>query len=152
MGWGTKGVGGLAAAGALGLLVGAYFVGVFGHHFDLKNIILACFIVLGGALAIFPFLNNILLFLLVIFIGGIAMSPVFIGQDTLIHHHADEFIRGRMFSIRDWILNCSFVVGALIIGFLATLMKKDFIFIISGIVLAILAIFGWFILARVKSR
>jgi phosphoglycerol transferase MdoB-like AlkP superfamily enzyme len=57
-----------------------------------------------------------------------------------------------MFSIRDWILNCSFVVGALFIGFLATLMKKDFIFIISGIILAILAIFGWFILARVKSR
>jgi MFS family permease len=152
MAWGTSGVGVLAAIGALGLLAGAYIVGIFGHHFDLKILILICFILVGGALVIFPFLDKFWMFALVMFIGGIAISPVFIGQDTLIHHYADEFIRGRMFSIRDWILNCSFVIGALVVGFLATLIKKDFLFIIFGILLAVLATAGWLVLVHGKSR
>lgn len=151
MAWGTSGVGILAAVGALGLLIGAYLIGIFGHHFDLKIVVLVCFILVGGTLIVFPFLKHFWMFSLVMFIGGIALSPVFIGQDTLIHRHADEFIRGRMFSIRDWILNGSFVIAGLAVGFLATLMKKDYLFIIFGILLTTLAIIGWFILARGKS-
>jgi MFS family permease len=152
MAWGTTGVGVLAAIGALGLLTGAYLVGHFGHRIKLKVLMLICFILLGGALVIFPFLTLFWMFAVIIFIGGIAISPIFIGQDTLIHQYADEFIRGRMFSIRDWILNGSFVLGALIIGFLTTLLKKNFIFIIFGIILAVLATIGWLILAHDKSR
>lgn len=151
MAWGTSGVGILAAVGALGLLIGAYLIGIFGHHFDLKIVVLMCFILIGGTLVVFPFLNHFWMFILVMFIGGIALSPVFIGQDTLIHRHVDEFTRGRMFSIRDWILNGSFVIAGLAVGFLATLMKKDYLFIIFGILLTTLAIIGWFILARGKS-
>lgn len=152
MAWGTKGVGGLAAVGALGLLAGAYFVGTFGHRMEIKGLIILSFFLLAGSLAIFPFLNNFWLFAIVIFIGGMAISPVFIGQDTLIHHYADEFVRGRMFSIRDWILNGSFVLAALIIGFLATFTKKDVLFVGFGILLALLAFLVWFFIARVKSR
>jgi len=151
MAWGTSGVGILAAIGALGLLCGAYLVGIFGHRFDLRILILICFILVGGALVLFPFLNQFWMFGLAIFIGGIAISPVFIGQDTLIHHHADEFVRGRVFSIREWILNCSFVVGALAIGFLATIIQKDYLFFLFGAVLIVLAVIGWLILARGKS-
>jgi len=151
MAWGTSGVGILAAIGSIGLLIGAYFMGIFGHHFNLKVLMLFCFILLGGALVVFPFLNQFWLFVVFTLIGGIALSPLFIGQDTLIHRYADDFVRGRMFSLRDWILNCSFVVGALVIGFLATITEKNFLFIIFGILLAVLAIAGWLILARGKS-
>jgi len=151
MAWGTSGVGILAAIGSIGLLIGAYFMGIFGHHFNLKVLMLFCFILLGGALVVFPFLNQFWLFVVFTLIGGIALSPLFIGQDTLIHRYADDFVRGRMFSLRDWILNCSFVVGALLIGFLATITEKNFLFIIFGILLAVLAIAGWLILARGKS-
>lgn len=152
MAWGTRGVGVLAAFGALGLLSGAWFVGVFGHYFDLKNLILMCFILIGSALFLFPLLNQFWQFILVVFIAGTVISPVFIGQDTLIHRYADEFTRGRMFSIRDWIFSCLMAIGALTIGFLATLIKKNYLFIIFGIVLAILAIAGWFVWARGKLR
>ena len=151
MAWGTSGVGILAAIGSIGLLIGAYFMGIFGHHFNIKVLMLFCFILLGGALVVFPFLNQFWLFVVFTLIGGIALSPLFIGQDTLIHRYADDFVRGRMFSLRDWILNCSFVVGALLIGFLATITEKNFLFIIFGILLAVLAIAGWLILARGKS-
>lgn len=151
MAWGTSGVGILAAIGSIGLLIGAYLMGIFGHHFNLKVLMLFCFVLLGGALVVFPFLDRFWLFVVFTLIGGIAISPLFIGQDTLIHRYADDFVRGRMFSLRDWIFNCSFVVGALLIGFLATITEKNFLFIIFGILLAVLAITGWLVLARGKS-
>lgn len=152
MAWGTSGVGYLAAIGAIGLLVGAYVMGVFGHHFDLKILMLLCFIVVGGALVLFPFLSTFLFFAIVCFICGIAISPVFIGQDTLIHRYADEFVRGRIFSLRDWILNGLFALGAVFIGFLSAIIDKNYIFLISGISVAALAILGWLILAHGKSN
>jgi MFS family permease len=152
MAWGTSGVGYLAAIGAIGLLVGAYLMGVFGHHFDLKILMLLCFIIVGGSLVLFPFLNNFLVFAVVCFGCGVAISPVFIGQDTLIHHYADEFVRGRIFSLRDWILNGLFALGAVVIGFLSAIMDNNYIFLISGVSIAALAILGWLILARGKSN
>ncbi len=152
MGWGTSGVGILASAGAIGLLVGAFLVGVIGHRFDLKDLMLFCFILIGGGLVLFPFLVHRLAFAGVIFIAGLAISPIFVGQDTLIHQSADELVRGRMFSIRDWIYHCLIALGALAIGFLTTFVRKDAIFLVSGIFLAVLAIIGWVVLAHGKSR
>ncbi len=152
MSWGTSGVGYLAAIGAIGLLVGAYLMGVFGHHFDLKILMLLCFIVVGGSLVAFPFLNSFLVFAGVCLLCGTAISPVFIGQDTLIHRYADEFVRGRIFSLRDWILNGLFALGAVVIGFLSAIIENNYIFLISGISVAALAILGWLILARGKSN
>lgn len=152
MAWGTSGVGYLAAVGAIGLLFGAYLMGVFGHHFDLKILMLVCFILVGGSLVVFPWLNSFLVFALVCLICGTAISPVFIGQDTLIHQDADEFVRGRIFSLRDWILNGLFALGALVIGVLAAVVGRNNLFIISGISIALLAILGWFILARGKGN
>jgi len=149
--WGTQGVGLLAAVGAIGLLVGAYLVGLYGHRVELKKLIIVCFLVLSGALVIFPFVQNRILFGVLVFLGGLAISPVFIGQDSLIHQYADEFVRGRMFSIRDWIFNGLFVVGALLIGSLATFTKKDTLFVIFGILVAVLAVLGWVIFNRGKS-
>ncbi len=152
LGWGTSGVGILAAAGAIGLLVGALLIGIIGHHFDLKNLMLFCFILIGGGLILFPFLTHQLLFAGVIFIAGLAISPIFIGQDTLIHQSADELVRGRMFSIRDWIYHCLIAIGSLFIGFLTTFVNKDAIFWVSGAMLAFLAVLGWLVLARGKTR
>lgn len=152
MGWGTSGVGILASAGAIGLLIGAFLVGVIGHRFDLKDLMLFCFILIGGGLVLFPFLVSRLAFAGVIFIAGLAISPIFVGQDTLIHRSADELVRGRMFSIRDWIYHCLIALGALAIGFLTTFVRKDAIFIVSGISLAVLAVIGWMVLAHGKSR
>jgi MFS family permease len=152
MAWGTSGVSYLAAIGAIGLLLGAYLMGIFGHHFDLRVLMLVCFVLVGGSLVMFPFLNSFWVFAAVCFICGTAISPVFIGQDTLIHRHADDFVRGRIFSLRDWILNGLSALGAVIIGVLAAIIGKDNLFVFSGIGVATLAILGWLILARGKSN
>jgi len=152
MGWGTSGVSYLAAIAAIGLLLGAYLMGIFGHHYDLKVLMLVCFIMVGGALVLFPFLDNFWVFAAVCFVCGTAISPVFIGQDTLIHRHADDFVRGRIFSLRDWIFNGLSALGAVIVGVLAAIIGKDYLFVFSGIGIAVLAVLGWLILAHVKSN
>ena len=151
MAWGTSGVGILAGIGAIGLLLGAYLTGIFGHHFDLKYLMLFCFVVIGTVLVLFPFARHFWTFAIGTLIAGIVISPIFIGQDTLIHHYADELIRGRVFSLRDWILNGSFLLWALLIGFLANFVKKNLLFAIFGIAMAVLSISGWLVLARDKG-
>jgi DHA3 family macrolide efflux protein-like MFS transporter len=138
--WGTSGVGSLAAIGAVGLVLSASMVGIFGNRIDLKNLITGSFIILGVVLFSFPFLNNFWMVAVATFLGGMAISPVFIGQDTLIHHSAEEFLRGRMFSIRDWLYNASFMVFSIIVGMLATFTERNLLFFIFGILLALLAI------------
>jgi DHA3 family macrolide efflux protein-like MFS transporter len=152
MAWGTSGVGILAAIGAVGLLAGAWFIGVFGHRFDLKRVIVICFVVVGGVLILFPFMGERRQLIAAVFVAGFAVSPVFIGQDTLIHRYADEFVRGRMFSLRDWILSCLMALGSLLVGFLATVTTKDVMLIFFGIVIAVLAVSGWFIFTCEKSH
>ncbi len=152
MAWGTSGVSYLAAIGAIGLLLGAYLMGIFGHHFDLKIIMLVCFIIVGGSLALFPFLGSFWAFALVCFVCGAAISPAFIGQDTLIHHYADELVRGRIFSLRDWIFNLLSALGAILVGVLVQFITKDYLFVLSGVVVALIAVAGWFAFVHGKSN
>jgi DHA3 family macrolide efflux protein-like MFS transporter len=151
MAWGTRGVGILASVGAIGLLAGAYLTGIVGHRYDLKMMMLVCFVIIGGVLIAFPFLHDFYVFCLLCLIGGIAISPVFIGQDTLIHHSADEFIRGRIFSLRDWILNGSFALVALIIGSLATFASRRLLFVLFGAIVILGAALGTFAISLGKS-
>lgn len=151
MEWGTRGVGALAAVGAIGLLLGAYLAGTLGHYIDLKLFIIYCFLFISAGLLVFPFINQFYQFIIIALIVGIAASPIFIGQDTLIHHYADEEVRGRIFSFRDWLLNLTFVIGALLVGSLSTIFAKKYLFIIFGIIIIGLSLAGFILIARAKD-
>lgn len=151
MDWGTRGVGILAAVGAIGLLLGAYIAGTIGHYLDLRKFIIICFILISGGLFFFPFANQFYQFIIISLVVGIAVSPVFIGQDTLIHHYADEEIRGRIFSFRDWLLNLTFVIGALLIGSLATIILKKYLFIIFGGMILGFSLTGLLLITQTKN-
>ncbi|MGB9720054.1 MAG: MFS transporter [bacterium] len=152
MEWGTRGVGVLAAVGAIGLLLGAYIAGTLGHYLDLKVFIVYCFVIIGIGLIAFPFISQFYQFIIIALIVGAAASPIFIGQDTLIHHYADEEIRGRIFSFRDWLLNLTFVVGALVVGSLAAFISRKILFFIFGGIVFVLAIASWILIVRAKSN
>ncbi len=141
-GWGTRGLSILAAVGAAGLLVGAYLIGTFGHRFDLRSVMLVCFIMIGAGLVILPFCDRFWMFGLISLASGTAISPIFIGSDTLIHRHADEFIRGRIFSLREWVFNATFVAGCLIITSLKVLVNQVFLFVAFGAAVILTAISG----------
>ncbi|MGQ9465215.1 MAG: MFS transporter [bacterium] len=152
MAWGTRGVGGLAAVGAIGLLLGAYIAGTVGHYLDLKTFIIYSFILISICLSAFPFINSFYQFVLIAFIIGIAASPIFIGQDTLIHQYADEEVRGRIFSFRDWLLNLTFLIGALLVGSLTTFISRKYLFVIFGAIVLIFSLSGRLLVAQAKNN
>ena len=56
-----------------------------------------------------------------------------------------------MFSIRDWILNGSFALVTLIIGALTAVVAKATLFVVIGILLALLAVITWLIFVYGKK-
>lgn len=148
-GWGTRGLSILAAAGAAGLLLGAYLVGALGHRFNLKTVMLGCFILIGAILGILPFCRRFWMFGLLALAAGAAVSPIFIGSDTLIHRHADGPVRGRIFSLREWVFNATFVAGCLIITSLKALVDQALLFVAFGACLVLAA--AGYLIARDQS-
>ena len=150
-GWGTRGISIVAATGAIGLLIGAYLVGVIGHRFDLRIVTLFSFLIISGCMIVFPFINRLWVYALLTLVCGTVISPIFIGSDTLIHRYADEFIRGRIFSLRDWLFNGTMVVGCLFFTSIKIFANKNLIFVVFGIAVALLCVIDWFFIANGKS-
>ncbi|MCX7994709.1 MAG: MFS transporter [candidate division WOR-3 bacterium] len=151
MEWGTRGVGILAAVGAIGLLLGAYLAGTIGHYLDLRIFIIYCFILIGFGLFSFPLISKFYQFVITALVVGIAASPIFIGQDTLIHQYADEEMRGKIFSFRDWLLNLTFVIGAMLVGSLSSFLTKKYLFIIFGSIILGISVTFWIFIVRGKN-
>jgi len=150
-GWGMRGISMVAATGAIGLLIGAYLIGVLGHRYDLRVIVLFGFILISGCMIVFPFINRLWVFALITLICGTVSSPIFIGSDTLIHQYADEFIRGRIFSLREWVYNGTMPVGCFFFTSIKIFANKNLIFVVFGTAVALLCVVGWFFITNGKS-
>jgi hypothetical protein len=55
-------------------------------------------------------------FLPLAFVGGVALAPVTVSQDTLLHEAAPVGKRAMIFTTRDLVLGAAFALFALIIG------------------------------------
>jgi len=149
LGLGTKGVGFVAAIGSIGLVLSSMSYGFLGHRIRKHQVTLASFLVLGlvaGALALS---KSFALVAPLAFIAGLALSPVFIGMDTMIHEAAPEQARGRVFATRDWLLHLFFAVGALVIGQLTNFFQVRHLLLAVGALVVAASIAG-FLLCRGK--
>jgi MFS family permease len=132
-GVGTKGVGFIAAIGAIGLVVSSMSYGIIGHRISKQYTILISFILLGVVTILIPIFNTFIALIPLAFIAGLSLSPVFIAQDTILHELVPEAIRGRIFSTREWILNLSFGLACVIIAELTSLFSKQHLLFVVGI-------------------
>lgn len=140
-GLGTKGVGVIAAIGAIGLVVSSTSYGIIGHRMNKLYTILISFIVLGIVIVLIPIINSYIALIPLAFISGLALSPVFIVQDTILHEIVPETIRGRIFSTREWLLNASFAFTCLVIGQLTNFIIKQHLLVIAGSIVIIISTF-----------
>ena len=136
MNLGTRGVGILGGVGGVGLLIGALLTGVVGHRYDLKKIIYYNLTTLGIGLLILPLIQAFILLCLFTFIGGLLLSPIFVAQETLLHHEVPDLMRGRIFSSREWILALSFAVFSAVNGTLGSIIEPGlWLKIVGGIII-----------------
>jgi len=138
-GIGTKGVGFIAAIGAIGLVLSSMGYGIIGHRINKQYTILTCFIILGAVSILIPLFNSFIALIPLAFIAGLFLSPIFIVQDTILHETIDESIRGRIFSSREWLLHLSFAVSCLAVGELTNFASKQTLLYIAGVLVIVIS-------------
>ena len=145
LGLGTKGVGFVAAIGSVGLVLSSMGYGLLGHRLKKHKVMLGSFLVMGIVAAGLAVSKSFTPVAPLAFIAGLAMSPVFIGMDTLLHESVPEAARGRIFSTRDWLLHLAFAVSALLLGQLTTFFSTRRLLFAIGVLIAVASITGFFL-------
>ncbi len=145
LGLGTKGVGFVAAIGSVGLVLSSMGYGLLGHRLKKHIVMLTSFLVLGLVAAGLAVSKSFAPVAPLAFIAGLAMSPVYIGMDTLLHESVPEAARGRIFSTRDWLLHLAFAVSSLLIGQLTNFFSTRRLLFAVGVLLAVSSITGFFL-------
>ena len=97
-----------------GFFIGSLLYGRMGHRFSKAKSIFACLILCGISMCAFTaVLKGTKSFLgasVVAMILGIAMAPIGISTNTLIHEMVDEKMRGRIFSSLGIAMNLAFLI------------------------------------------
>jgi len=81
------------------------------------------------------------------FIAGLALSPIYIGMDTLLHESVPEDARGRIFAVREWLLHLTFALSSIIIGQLTHFVDNRHLLFAVGVLVACISVAG-FVLTR----
>ncbi|MBM3332882.1 MFS transporter [candidate division WOR-3 bacterium] len=150
LGLGTQGVGFVGAIGSVGLVLSSMGYGLLGHKLKKHIVMLTSFLVLGLVGAGLAVSRSFAPVAPLVFIAGLALSPVYIGMDTLLHESVPEAARGRIFSTRDWLLHLAFAVSAFVIGQMTNFVStRRLLFAVSAII-AVASIVG-FLLTRGKK-
>jgi len=116
---GILGLGALGAALGIGWFSGSILIGTMGNRIRKGTLLFAGFFLIGGILLVNPFIRTFAAAAAAALLGGMALAAVFITLNTLLHEHLPEELRGRIFGIREWVNNGSFLLGAGLFGLLA---------------------------------
>ncbi|MBM3315354.1 MFS transporter [candidate division WOR-3 bacterium] len=144
LGMGTRGVGYVAAIGSIGLVVSSVAFGALGHRLKKHKVMLWSFLVLGLVAAGLAVSKSFAPVAPLAFVAGLALSPVNIGMDTLLHEVVPEAARGRVFSTREWLLHLCFAVAALVIGQLTAFFPVRRMLFAVGVLVVVSTIAGFF--------
>lgn len=135
---GTPGVGVFAGILALGMIAGALIIGLMPKNIN-RPLIVALVIICYGLLF---FIGNWLItrwFMVVVaLIAGIAFSWLGVVQNTLLQEEVDEYIRGRVFSTREFLTNATFLLTTFFIGTLGDVTSYRLALVVIGTVLVML--------------
>ena len=144
---GTKGVGFVAAIGSVGLVLSSMGYGLIGHRAKKHIVMIVCFLAMGLVAMGMAMMKSFWLIAPLAFAAGLALSPIYIGMDTLLHESVPEEARGRIFAVREWLLHLTFALSSIIIGQLTHLVDNRHLLFAVGVFVAGVSVIG-FVLTR----
>ncbi len=139
---GTHGVGFIGGVGSIGLILSAFLFGMLGHRIRKEWVILGGFLMIGIFLSLGAFVKSVALLLPLAFIVGMVASPVMIVQDTLLHETVPEEIRGRIFSVKEWVMQVNLALSAFVVGLLTSFFSKRGLLCVIGVIVILLSLLG----------
>ncbi len=119
LGLGTAGIGIFTGILAVGMVTGAALMGYMPPRFSRLRLILAIIIIYGILFLVGARYLNLWLMGVVAVVAGIAFSCLGVAQITTLQERVDNYARGRIFSVREFISNAVFLITALLTGALA---------------------------------
>jgi len=135
-GMGTTGVGWLGGIIGVGMLVGGLLMGFLGKGVNRGKMIILGMAILAVFFLIGPFFVNIFFLYIISIIAGMVFSIIGISQDTILQEDVLKEIRGRIFATKEFVINVTFVLCAILIGIISNNMKPYAIIFGIGIFLS----------------
>lgn len=144
-GHGTKGVGWFGGIIGVGMLVGGVLMGIFGKYFNRGKIIIISVAILSIFFLAGPYFTTPVYLYTMAFVAGAMFSFIGIAQDTVLQEDVLKGIRGRIFATKEFVINLTVVVWAIVIGLLSRFLDPYMIIQGVGLLLFIITIIAWFI-------
>lgn len=144
-GLGTAGVGLMGGIIGVGMLCGAVILGHFGRYFSRGLILIFSIAILASFFIIGPFFVSPTFLYIISFVIGIIYSFLGIAQDTILQEDVSRDIRGRIFATKEFIVNLTFLVWAVMVGVISGWLAPFAIFRFVGITLCAILVFTIFI-------
>ncbi len=114
--WGTTGVGILLGVVAGGIVAGSAMLARAGRDWPKPRIVIGAFAALSLAILSFAAPFDFAIHGPAAFAAGLALGPLMVTLDTMLHEHVAEGLLGRVFSVRDIMLNVAFGLSAAAVG------------------------------------
>jgi MFS family permease len=138
--WGTQGVGIMSGILALGMIIGALALGVFRIQFNKPYIVITGLFLYGLLFLIGPFFISRILIIVIALFGGIIFSLITVAQNTILQEQVTSKIRGRIFGIKEFFCNITFILTAILIGVISDLTSYKIVLFGVGIILVFLSV------------
>ncbi len=135
---GPRGVGIFAGILAVGMIAGAAAMGLLPQNINRPFIIVLITFLYGLLFFIGNWLITVWFMIIVALIAGIAFSWLGIVQNTMLQEGVEPTIRGRVFSTREFVTNCTFLITTLTIGILGDFTSYRTAILVIGIALIVL--------------
>ncbi len=149
---GTAGVGIFGGIIGLGMLLGALLMGYFGKKFCRSKIILYNLTILTVFFLLGPFFPNVIVLYLIAFVSGVVFSFIGIAQDTMLQEDVIKGIRGRIFATKEFIINLTFLISAIIFGIIAKSIAPYTIIRMAGVVLLLILIIALIVYRKIPDE
>jgi len=143
----TKDLGILAVALGCGLFTGAIAYGKWGKHVVwFKTIFFSLFF--GGMMLILfsllvHYYSNLVMAMLLAFILGFVIGPIFIASNTIVHLVCEEGMRGKVFSALEIVIHFAFLIAMLISSWASEIVSHVAVLSTVGITIALIGLFGF---------
>jgi predicted MFS family arabinose efflux permease len=140
----TKDLGLLIMFLGIGLFLGSLLYGRFGQRFSHYKIIFVSLVTTGIMLVVFAFtIHRYPYFLIAAMLScllGLAISPIMIASNTIIHNVSDNEMMGKIFSSMEIVMHLGFLLFMFISSLLAERFSHVLILVIVGILFSILGV------------
>jgi predicted MFS family arabinose efflux permease len=128
----------------IGLFVGSLIYGRFGQRLSHHKAIFASLVLSGIMLIVFAVILNqyprFIVAATLSFLLGMAISPIMIASNTIIHKVSDNGMMGKIFSSLEMVMHLGFLLFMFLSSFLAERWGNFIILVIVGILFSVLGL------------